>query len=363
VILRIGGINKVISKGKVYYYHRKTGERVAAEYGTVAFLQEVERLNLKHAGKNPTALPGTLGALIAAYKTDANPEWKNLKPDTRIWYQRIFNYLKPLDGVLLADLDTPFLTALRDKCFVKHKGRFTNGVISCLSMMFKWSKPRGWMTTNPAADVPKVRKKKGEKKKRRAWLPEEVPAVFESFSGGMLVGITLGYWCGLTLKDFVEFPRKLDPLGNGYDPVKRTLTYDRSKTNVGTTVPVSDAAAAILDAEIARLKDAKIIPTTMVINTSNEPFTRNGFKANFYKGTRKLVAAGKVHPGVTLHGLRHTMGKDIIDADGDAKGVAAALAQETSQMGELYSKERDKSRLAKKAVSAAIEAREARAKA
>jgi len=46
MVMIVRGVNKVRAKsGAVYYYHRKTGSRIKAEYGTPAFALEVARLD------------------------------------------------------------------------------------------------------------------------------------------------------------------------------------------------------------------------------------------------------------------------------------------------------------------------------
>jgi hypothetical protein len=45
MIVRVRGVKKVRSKGKIYYYHRATGTRLLAPPGTVEFLIEIGRLN------------------------------------------------------------------------------------------------------------------------------------------------------------------------------------------------------------------------------------------------------------------------------------------------------------------------------
>lgn len=359
MIVRIKGVKPVRSKGRVYYYHRATGERINLEPGTDAFLAEVKRLDAT-PGADRRPAPGSLDALIASFKSDDNPEWANYAPDTRIWYERIFDYLQPIGPVLLAEIDTPYLMKVRAKCFKKHGRRFANGVISGLGTLFKWAIPNGWMETNPAAAVPTIRRKKGEKKHNRPWTPDETEIAFAALTGvpsgnGLLVGVTLGYWCGLSVFDIVTLPRK-----GAYVPATRTLTYGRHKTEEGTTVTVAPEAAAILDAELTRLADAKIQPRSLVVNNRDRPFTRSGFKASFYKLIRELVALEMVGPGLSLHGLRHTMGKDIVDAGGDEADTAATLAQNTNAMGRHYSKQRDRAARAKRAIDKVIKLRRRR---
>ena len=62
MIVRIQGVKKVRSKGRLYFYHRKTGQRIKAAPNTPAFVVEAERLD-RMAAEAPVRQPqrGTLG--------------------------------------------------------------------------------------------------------------------------------------------------------------------------------------------------------------------------------------------------------------------------------------------------------------
>ena len=82
--IRVRGIKVYRSRGKLFAYHRKTGKRIKALIGSAAFLAEIERLN----GQEPAQpRPGTLGALIAAYRR--SPEFLELAERTRRDYVRL----------------------------------------------------------------------------------------------------------------------------------------------------------------------------------------------------------------------------------------------------------------------------------
>src|SRR5437868_14597793 len=93
--IRIRGVKAVRSKGRLYYYHRKSMTRLPGEPGTTAFMDRLRELQDGLAKpKNP--LPGTVGALIREYRS--SPEFTSLADRTRADYLRVFDYLKPLAG-------------------------------------------------------------------------------------------------------------------------------------------------------------------------------------------------------------------------------------------------------------------------
>jgi hypothetical protein len=109
VEIKVRGVKVYRSRGKVYAYHRKTGKRIRAPFGTAAFLAEIERLN----GAQPAdPRPDTLGGLIAAYQR--SPEFLELAPRTRYDYEKIFIYLKPLTDDALFEITSAYVIGVRD---------------------------------------------------------------------------------------------------------------------------------------------------------------------------------------------------------------------------------------------------------
>src|SRR5216684_8294860 len=123
-IIRIKGVKVVRSKGRTYYYHRRTMTRLPDEVGTTEFMDALRNLDI---GEEVKARPGTLGALITAYRS--SPEFTGLADRTRSDYQKVFDYLKPLDPMPVGEIESGFLYALRDKANAKRKRRFANYLV------------------------------------------------------------------------------------------------------------------------------------------------------------------------------------------------------------------------------------------
>jgi integrase len=51
-----------------------------------------------------------------------------------------------------------------------------------------------------------------------------------------------------------------------------------------------------------------------------------------------------VQPGLTFHGLRHTVGKNLAEAGCDTRTIAAFLGHKTEDMAKLYAAEEDQRR-------------------
>jgi integrase len=64
-----------------------------------------------------------------------------------------------------------------------------------------------------------------------------------------------------------------------------------------------------------------------------------GFISSFQKFRKKLEAKGDVSPGLTFHGLRHTVATVLAEAGVEAETIAAWLGQRSTAMAMHYSRE------------------------
>lgn len=328
--ITVRGIKRVTSRaGRTYYYHRQTGRRIRSEPGTAAFLAEIEVLN-GIASPEPTFPKGSFGALIAAYR--ASPEFRDLAPRTRADYQRVFNYLQPMDRFLLTLFDGPgFVLSLRDKAYRAHKRRFANYLIQVLSLLFAWGRVRGWHPTNPIKGMPKLRRRRDAPRVNRAWSEAERSVALEALPAELALAVAIGAYTGLRQGDVLRLP------WSAYDG--QSLTLRQAKTGEALWIPAHSALVAYLD---AAPRKSPII----VVGARGRPFTSDGFRARFFRAMRKLEAAGRVGVGLTFHGLRHTVGKQLADAGCDERTIAAILGHRTTAMAAHYSRDADNQRRA-----------------
>lgn len=335
MVIRVKGVKKVVAKGHVYYYHRKTGKRIEAEYGTVAFLQEVERLD----GTRPPAeeKPGTLGGLIAAYK--ASPEFTGLAKRTRSDYERVFDYLAPLKGMPLIQIDSGFVLGVRDKAYRKHKRRFANYVVAVLRLTLAWGQPRNWVKTNAADGVPNIRRPRNARVVNRAWTYEEFQTVLEAAPLELRVPVVIGWNTGLREGDVLRMTWK------SYDG--SAIETRQAKTDDPIWVPATAELRDVLAAWNEERKGHKRQSPNIVVGKRGLPYTESGFRARFFKLIRALKAEGKVAPGLTFHGLRHSVGKALADAGCDTRTIMAVTGHQTEAMAAKYTKEADQRRRAK----------------
>jgi integrase len=76
---------------------------------------------------------------------------------------------------------------------------------------------------------------------------------------------------------------------------------------------------------------------TLAATSEGTSWTESGFNSSFYKLIGKLEETGKVAPGLTFHGLRHTVGTLLAEAGTDLDDIRRVLGQKTLAMAQHYS--------------------------
>ena len=244
------------------------------------------------------------------------------------------------------------------------RSRHTSGglpiMLAVLRLLLKWGSVRDLVETNQAAAVPKLRRPRGTPQANRAWDPDECEAVLAAAAGGLKVGIALGMFAGMREGDVIRAQRSIYDGG--------WLRWSQGKTGALVELPVHPQLREILEdgklhlrrdqtAEITgfpqkRLPNQIVVQSfTLVANQSGLPYSANGFRVMFFRLIRKLEAEGKVRPGLTFHGLRHTAGRLLADRGADPRTIAALLGHKTLQMAAHYSEGADRKRRAVAAVA------------
>ncbi|MGZ5874033.1 MAG: tyrosine-type recombinase/integrase [Bradyrhizobium sp.] len=324
-VVRVKGFKFFKSRhGKLYCYHRATGARIDLDKcpaGSAEFLAECARIAAISAATTPK--PGTLGLLIAAYRGHA--AFLDLAPRTRSDYQSVFDYLKPIADTPLVKFDKPLIVRIRDKASTKGR-RQANYVKTVLSLLFAWGCERGFVATNPAAGIKSIRRKTGLPDANRPWSDEEREASL-TCPAHMRAAVGLMMFTGLGPKDALTLPRNFYKDGD--------IATRRSKTGEPVFWPCPAQLKAIL-AEAPR-HDA----ITLCANSRGKPWTQSGFNSLWQKFRRRLQREGRIGPGLTLYGLRHTVAVILREIGFDERTIADALGQETIEMARHYAKGAD----------------------
>jgi len=131
---------------------------------------------------------------------------------------------------------------------------------------------------------------------------------------------------GLGPKDALRLPRTFYKADE--------IATRRSKTGEPVFWIVPRALKAILDA------GPKHNAVTLCANSNGRPWTEDGFRASWRKVRIALEQQGRVSPGLTLYGLRHTVAVILREAGADERTIADALGQKT-KMARHYARGAD----------------------
>jgi integrase len=325
VLVPIDGIKSYRSKGRWYHYDRVTGERIAAEPGTPEFLAEVRLLRASAPG--PALASGTLGDVIRRYK-GATAYWGVLKAPTKVSYERAFAALDVIKCAPMAAMTRPAILNLRDEVLEPKHGRWlANYAVTVLGLLFRYAKDHGVVSVNPLEEkVRKIRRPPDAPKANRPWTEDERKAVFAEAPPHILLPLALGLCVGLRYTDIFTVP--LAALRYG-DIAVRT-----SKRDVPILVPIHPVLANAL------ARRPKSDAPEICVTIEGKAW-KMAFNASWARFRARLLAEGKIGKGLTLHGLRHTLGKMLKEAglsDGD---IADILGQSGTSMARHYSREAD----------------------
>jgi integrase len=196
-------------------------------------------------------------------------------------------------------------------------------MIDVLRMLFNWAIKRDHMDRNPALAVDKVKRPKNAKVVNRPWRAWEVETVLACASPQIRCAVAIAAYTGLRESNVVTVT------WTNYNGT--SFETRQIKTGDPVWVKAHYRLREILDAT------PRISPIILT-GASRQPFTEGGLRSSFFRLIRKLVQEGKVGPGLSFHGLRHTLGTALAEAGCDTPTIAAVLGQATTAMAEHYSK-------------------------
>lgn len=328
----LSGINKVTAKGRIYIYHRPTQHRFKSEWGTWELVDEVKTY-IATLSDPEACKPGTWGGLVLAFMK--SPEWARLAPRTRKDYEtRVFAYLHRMDHVPLEDIDGPSIYKLRDK-IAKKSVRRANMLVQVMSRTFSWGMPRGLTNKNPAAGVEQIRRDKHQPRANRPWEMDECATILAEAPLHLKVPLAICMFTGL---------READTLSIRWDVYQDGLfNFNPNKNSFDLWL----APPAPLRAVLA---EAPRDTLTIAANSRGLPWTESGFRASWGKFRKKLEEKNKVRPKLTVHGLRHTVGNHLADADVSTEDIARILGI-TIEMAKHYSDRAARKKTASAAVT------------
>jgi len=328
-VVRVRGLKRYRDNrdGRIYCYHRPTGRRLKAEFGSQEFFAELAALESAYKEqRRREALPQTLGEMIGTYTQSAR--FQELAQRTRKDYIGILSDLAAIQDMPLAAIDKPFLARVRDEHAQRRGWHRANYLLAILSTVFKMAEEYGVMKENPALRLAKLKRPKDRPAANRPWTESERTAILEAAPPHLRLPLAIGALTGLRIADIVDLPKTA--FSDGW------LHHKTAKRGVEVILPFSDA----LRREILQAPPHSAI--TFCANSRGIPWTEDGLRCSFAKLRDKLQHAGKIGPGLTIHGLRHTVAAELAETGVTDSEIACWLGQTTTTMARHYSARADK---------------------
>ena len=327
-LVRIKGFQIYTSKGKVYCYHRKTKtpiDLVTCPLGSPAFIAAVSRIerNLSIAAE---PRPGTIGLLMKRYAM--HHDFLKLAQRTRQDYSRCFDYLKGIGETPLSKFTPPLIVQIRDKAGKDLGRKWGNYVVTVLSVMFSHGLERGYVTTNPCKGLRKIKRDKSAPRANRPWADNERDAVMAALPHHMRLPFALMMYCGLDPVDVRTMPKTAIKAGQ--------INLDRAKTGESLWKPLPRPAFEAWRAAPGHKA------MTLCATSKGTPWTKTGLESSWAAVRSKLQRVGLVESGLTMKGLRHTVGTILAEMGLDDRAIADFLGHKTLQSARHYSDRADK---------------------
>ncbi len=120
-----------------------------------------------------------------------------------------------------------------------------------------------------------------------------------------------------------------------YDAESGWIAANTAKTGQKVQWPVIAPLRAVLDA--APVHDA----ITLAATSKGRPWSVSGFDTEWQRPRTRLEAEGEIGPGLTLHGLRHSVAHVLAEQGFSLRTIADALGHSSENMARHYSRDAD----------------------
>ena len=331
-------------------YHRATKTRLPDDYGSPAFAIAWAKAETSAAVATKAVSPReTYGGLCSAFAADDNPDWSKLAPNTQRDYRKCMAWMnrQGADPRPAAGLTQERCEILLDKAVKELGHRQGVYILQFNRRLYGWVLERAarqkiWGDKNPWAEIPtpaKPRAAIGAIKRNRPWKPEEVVEVLFAAPLGLRRAYVLGV-SGLDGSTMVGLT------WDDWNSKEGGFSAERVKTGAEGYINVLPLFRMFLE-------EGERPSAAIVTNQLGQPFkTANTLQTRSSDFLAGLAKKGVVGPGLTLHGLRHTLGKAVAEVGGTLGAIQMALQHATPAMSLHYSAAADKKRALRDTTSA-----------
>lgn len=327
-------VQSFVKRGRTFHYYRRGSFKIrlpddagSAEFASAwaAAHAKYEALNGEAPAATGTAKPGSVRALIAAYRS--SPEFRALAAKSQRDYGRMLAELDLIEAVPAREIGRHHIVKLRNE--VARRGARTGDLfVAIVGALFRCGMDLGYgITVNPAHDIRRL----NEPRSYQPWSAAHRQA-FEASSPTphLLTGYMIGLWTALRLGNVLRLSRaQFD--GEGFD-------VRHLKTETDGWIPVHQRLRAHLDT----------LPATSllyVVDAKGRSIPERRFSREFRE---HLDSVGLAH--LHFHGLRATRAVALAESGASGKEIASVTGHRTGAMVELYTRRANQKHLARSAM-------------
>ncbi len=315
-LVRVPNIKPVRAKGKVYYYHRLTGERLPDDLPTrVARAVAInEGIRTPDYSEPPAS---SVEGVVRDYLD--SPEFTDLSEASQYGYRRRLNALRHAIGRRpIAAITRGHVLQMRDA--LKDTPATANMMIRVTRVLMAFAMDRELRTDNPAQGVKMLKTGDGH----RTWTEPDISRFKAYAEPDMVFAMMLGLYTG---------QRKGDILAMSWaDYDGSAIRVVQGKTGVRLWIPAHKELRAALS---ARRKDG-----VKMLHMGAPKFNSRW---------RKATLAAGLH-GLVFHGLRYTAAARLADVGCDVQQIASITGHRSLAMVQKYTRDADQKKMASAAI-------------
>lgn len=326
--VRVMHVKRVVSNGKVYWYHQKTGERLPDEPNARAL--RVFEINAKlEEEAMPRGDAGTLSAAIRGYRSHRS--FLDRADKTRLDYGRYLDWLDAeYGGTLVKNINREAVNHIQDER--SGKPRTADLTIAVLSVVLKHAikYPSVYgLNENPAAGIEKLHE--GE---WPPWPEDLIEAALEKGNAAERKVIIAALYTAQRCDDLCRLSRfHIKKTGS-----RSTFIINQRKTGEQVHIPIYGPLQTLVLDEMA--KDQ----TTVLLTKTGKPWTMNHMSHVISRLVRDCGFRGH-----SLHGLRKNAAERLAVNGLTVPEIQAIGGWRSPSMVQKYTKGVDKAKMAENA--------------
>ncbi|MAL41433.1 MULTISPECIES: tyrosine-type recombinase/integrase [Thalassospira] len=326
VSIELPYVNSYTSKGKVYTYYRRDGQkiRIKGDVGSDEWLKAYQSIHRSFETSAPGIVKGSMHDLITQYKS--SPSFKQLKPRTQKEYHRLLDKIGRICGSKhVTSISRRLVLSIRNAG--ADTPRDTNNLLTTLRLLMQFAVDMEYVQVNPATRFKRLKEGDGH----RPWEEYEI----DQFRA---------YW-GLGTKERAAFELLLNTGQRSGDV--RTMTRNHIRSNVVSVVqsktgkrldiPVANRLKDALDAWLVNTNSMNLVPSPMGMQMDATAFS---------KLMRKAYRAAGLPDDFTSHGGRYAAATRLKELGLTWEEIADIVGHETVAMVQKYTRQRRNAKMA-----------------